>query len=104
MTSIHTAFSKSYAEARQKFLSAAQQAGLQVESHVHPEKGRDGEELAMDVVREGPLNAQHVLLSAALAMVLKVIAAVAFKLMPFEIQIGTKPLPKVVWRWCMCTP
>jgi hypothetical protein len=62
MNSIHTAFSKSYAEARQKFLSAAQQAGLQVASHVHPEKGRDGEELAMDVVREGPLNAQHVLL------------------------------------------
>ena len=62
MTNIHFAFSKSYAEARQKFLSAAQAAGLQVESHVHPEKGRDGEELAMDVVREGPSNAKHVLL------------------------------------------
>jgi Mn-dependent DtxR family transcriptional regulator len=46
MTSIHTAFSKSYAEARQKFLSAAQQAGLQVQSHAHPETGRDGEALA----------------------------------------------------------
>jgi hypothetical protein len=62
MTSIHTAFSKSYAEARQKFLSAAQQAGLQVESHAHPETGRDGEALAMDVVREGPIDAKHVLL------------------------------------------
>ena len=62
MTNIHSAFSKSYAEARQKFLSAAQQAGLQVESHVHPEKGRDGEELAMDVAREGALDAKHVLL------------------------------------------
>ena len=62
MTNIHSAFSKSYAEARQKFLSAADSAGLQVESHIHPEKGRDGEELAMDVVREGPSNAQQVLL------------------------------------------
>jgi predicted deacylase len=62
MTNIHSAFSKSYAEARQKFLSAAQTVGLQVESHIHPEKGRDGEELAMDVVREGPVNAKQVLL------------------------------------------
>jgi hypothetical protein len=62
MTNIHSAFSKSYAEARQKFLSAAHSAGLQVESHIHPEKGRDGEELAMDVVREGPSNAKQVLL------------------------------------------
>ena len=62
MTNIHDAFSKSYAEARQKFLNAAQQAGLQVESHIHPNKGRDGEELAMDVAREGPADAQHVLL------------------------------------------
>ena len=59
---LHDAFSKSYAEARQKFLAAAAQAGLKVESHIHPEKGRDGEELAMDVVREGPANAKHVLL------------------------------------------
>jgi hypothetical protein len=58
----HDAFSKNYAEARQKFLAAAAQAGLKVESHIHPEKGRDGEELAMDVVREGPADAKHVLL------------------------------------------
>lgn len=62
VTNIQAAFSKSYAEARQKFLNAAQQAGLQIESHIHPEIGRDGETLAMDVVREGPLNAKHVLL------------------------------------------
>ena len=64
MTHIHSAFSKSYAEARQKFLGAAQAAGLQVESHVHPEKGRDGEELAMDVVREGPVNDMLIALRA----------------------------------------
>jgi hypothetical protein len=37
MTSIHSAFSKSYSELRQKFWGAAHQAGLQVESHIHPE-------------------------------------------------------------------
>ena len=62
MTNIHDAFSKSYAEARQKFLAAAAQSGLKVESHIHPEKGREGEELAMDVAREGPADAKHVLL------------------------------------------
>ena len=62
VTNIHAAFSKSYAEARQKFLNAAQQANLEVESHIHPDKGRDGEALAMDVVREGPADAKHVLL------------------------------------------
>jgi hypothetical protein len=62
VTNIHAAFSKSYAEARQKFLSAAQQAGIPVESHIHPDKGRDGEVLAMDVAREGPADAKSVLL------------------------------------------
>ena len=42
MSSIQNAFSKSYAEARQKFLEAAQAAGLPVQSHYHPRPGRDG--------------------------------------------------------------
>ncbi len=50
MTDIQSGFSKSYAQARQKFLSTAQAAGLTVDSNIHPLKGRDGEELAMDVV------------------------------------------------------
>jgi hypothetical protein len=50
-------FSHSYAEARRKFLDAAGAAGLQVESHLHPDKGRDGEDLAMDVVRDGSPDA-----------------------------------------------
>jgi Protein of unknown function (DUF2817) len=58
--SIHS-FSSSYAEARSKFLRAAADAQLAVESNVHPLKGRDGEELALDVVREGPIDAAHVL-------------------------------------------
>jgi hypothetical protein len=54
-------FSKSYAEARHKFIAAAQAAGLLVESKPHPEQGRDGEDLAMDVARDGDPNAASVL-------------------------------------------
>ena len=55
-------FSQSYAEARGKFLAAAEGAGLDVQSHLHPLLGRDGETLAMDVVRDGPADAASVLL------------------------------------------
>lgn len=55
-------FSSSYAEARAKFAAAAEAAGLDVESHVHPLRGRDGEELAMDVVREGPRRSERLLI------------------------------------------
>ena len=54
-------FSSSYAEARAKFLQAAADAGLQVESKAHPLKGRDGEALAMDVARDGPMDASRLL-------------------------------------------
>lgn len=57
-----THFSQSYAEARGKFLAAAQAAGLAVRSHTHPMLGRDGEVLAMDVVRDGPPDAAAVLI------------------------------------------
>lgn len=55
-------FSSSYALARQRLLTAAARRGLQVEQHVHPLRGKDGEELAMDVVRDGPSTARHLLL------------------------------------------
>ena len=57
-----TAFSQTYAEARDKFLVAAEAAGLDVGSHLHPLLGRDGERLAMDVVRDGPADATRVLI------------------------------------------
>jgi len=62
MIFIPKAFSSSYAQARVKFLEAAATAGLTVESHAHPLKGRDGEELAMDVARDGLLDAQNLLI------------------------------------------
>ncbi len=57
-----TVFSQSYAEARSKFLAATEAAGLDVHSHLHPLLGRDGEPLAMDVVREGPADATRLLI------------------------------------------
>jgi len=61
MTSIRDAFSESYGQARRKFLDAAGAAGLAVQSHPHPLPGPDGEALAMDVAREGPADARHLL-------------------------------------------
>jgi hypothetical protein len=62
MTGVVDSFSTRYAEARTKFLEAAATAGLQVQSHVHPLRGRDGETLAMDVARDGPADAQALLI------------------------------------------
>lgn len=59
---VGSAFAQSYAEAREKFKAAAVAAGLDVTSHAHPMLGRDGEALAMDVVREGPREAASLLL------------------------------------------
>ena len=55
-------FSQSYAQARDKFLAAAHQGGLSVESKLHPDKGRDGEDLAMDVARDGAGGADKLLI------------------------------------------
>lgn len=54
-------FSTTYAQARAKFLEAAQHAGLAVEAKPHPGQGRDGEDLAMDVAREGHPDAGKLL-------------------------------------------
>lgn len=59
---ISACFAQTYAEARTKFLDAADAAGLDTHSHPHPMLGRDGELLALDVVRDGPTDAKHLLL------------------------------------------
>lgn len=58
---IHRGFSRSYREAREKFLEAAKDAGLGTRSLAHPLGGLHGEALAMDVVRDGPPDASAVL-------------------------------------------
>ena len=55
-------FAPSYAQARAKFVAAAEAAGLDVASHLHPMLGRDGEALALDVALEGPREATSLLL------------------------------------------
>ena len=55
-------FSGTYAQARSRFLHSAQGAGLEVESRIHPRKGREGEELAMDVARFGQADAPGLLI------------------------------------------
>lgn len=60
--SVVEAFAQSYAKARSLFLGAAAGAGLGVQSHPHPQRGRDGEPLAMDVVRLGSGDADALLI------------------------------------------
>jgi len=61
MSVARDAFSSTYAQARQKFLRAASDAGLPVEAMPHPEPGLQGEPLAMDVARDGHPNASKLL-------------------------------------------
>ncbi len=56
-------FSATYVEARQKFLSGCEKRGLEVEHHLNPNaKGREGEDLYMDVARIGPKDASKILI------------------------------------------
>jgi len=54
-------FSASYAQARRKFLEAAQLRGLALQSFLLPMAGAEGETLAMDVARDGPPRATRLL-------------------------------------------
>lgn len=55
------AFATTYAQARRKFLEAAATAGVAVESKPCPARGLEGEELAIDVARDGHPDASRVL-------------------------------------------
>jgi hypothetical protein len=55
-------FSQSYAEARTKFLAAAEAASLDPEPHWHPLLGREGERLALDVARQGAAKSRRLLI------------------------------------------
>ncbi|HWJ98431.1 MAG TPA: DUF2817 domain-containing protein [Acidimicrobiales bacterium] len=51
---------RSYREARAAFLEAAEAAGARITSAVHPLRGIDDEELAIDVAEHGPADADDV--------------------------------------------
>ena len=56
-------FAQSYAEAREKFLAAAEARGARTFRHVHPsERGAKGEELSIDVAEIGDENADSLLM------------------------------------------
>lgn len=59
--SMTSSFACDYAEARSKFLTAAAAAGAHREAIVHPERGPDGGELAIDTAWLGPRDAPNVL-------------------------------------------
>jgi len=54
--------SASYRDARSAFLTAATAAGARIESHPHPSRGLDGEELAVDVAELGQGDADAVVI------------------------------------------
>jgi hypothetical protein len=56
-------FSATYAEARGRFLAAAKAAGADIQSYINPQRGPDGGELATDVARLGPKNAERLLIA-----------------------------------------
>jgi hypothetical protein len=58
---LHANFSQTYSQARQKFISAAANAGCSVVAYEHPTaKGVEGEALAMDVASVIPDGARQV--------------------------------------------
>ncbi|VVD78687.1 deacylase [Pandoraea iniqua] len=58
------AFGVDYADARQRFRTAADHAGADLSTYVHPDaKAPDGSELSIDVARLGPARAPHQLLA-----------------------------------------
>ena len=62
MIGIPQAFAASYAQARAQFVGAAAVAGLALHPQVHPLCGPNGETLALDVLRDGPLDAPRLLI------------------------------------------
>ena len=63
MHDIASAFSQSYAEACRKFVAAAKERALPLETHVHPSlRGIGDETLAVDVAHWGKRDAPGLLL------------------------------------------
>lgn len=58
-------FAQNYAEARQKFLDAAKDAGLTVQSHANPMKGPDGGALYTDVALAGDADTPNLFIGTS---------------------------------------
>ena len=62
LTEMTSGLTTTYETSRRRFLAAADEAGAEVMTSLHPLRGIDGEELAIDVASVGPDNADSVLL------------------------------------------
>lgn len=62
MNGVSQSFAPSYAQARRRFLEAAATAGVAVRSYAHPQKGSEGEDLALDVALDGAADADRLLI------------------------------------------
>jgi hypothetical protein len=61
-TTVDRCFADTYAQARALFLTEVSAAGLAVHHHLHPLRGAQREELAMDVARDGAMGADKLLI------------------------------------------
>ncbi len=62
LTEMTRGLTTTYQTSRRRFLAAANETGADVATHLHPLRGIDGEELAIDVASIGPDDAESVLL------------------------------------------
>ena len=62
MIAIPDAFAGRYALARARFIAGVATAGISLQQYRHPLKGLEGEELAVDVALDGPIDAEHLLI------------------------------------------
>lgn len=62
MTDISSAFSDTYAEAREKFIAAANEAQATITSYEQAEKGPNGERLFIDFATVGPDDAENAII------------------------------------------
>ncbi|MBF5002790.1 M14 family metallopeptidase [Diaphorobacter caeni] len=62
MIPIPDAFADRYALARARFIAGVASAGLSLKQYPHPLKGREGEELSVDVALDGDMDAKRLLI------------------------------------------
>jgi hypothetical protein len=97
-------FAQTYGEARDKFLTAADAGGLDVETHLHPMRGRDGEELAMDVARVGPRDARALLVISSACHGAEGFCGSGVQGRCWRTTASTPRPPRPAWPCCTSTP
>ena len=102
MIGIPQAFAASYAQARAQFVGAAAVAGLALQPQVHPLCGPNGETLALDVVRDGPLDAPRLLIVSSGCHGVEACAAAACRCSRCRMASGAPRHGRSVWPCSTC--